>query len=314
MLHRPRRIGAHRHDAHDLVKLLEVGPSSSTAGLISAMDSGASIGLGSEAGQSGGGKHEHELGRHLSCLAWFSAPRAWSAEPLRVLFSEHQRAGRSSPSSAASHFQHSGPHWRTMHDELAPVLRDVRQAADLRRRAESTRACSSSGKGDKQRPTLGTNRHSVPRGDRSRGQGRNRAFGRRGPSSDWRAAPGPRRVVRSGARVCGRRSLRTLLRARSTVGFQSPSPPKEIVGIRSCRHAKHSMKTMARGSPPNWPKSTGLETTGPERTNFGSIGLGAVGSLPAIILENNEKFRPSERAENGLQREDGGERGDSNPG
>ena len=48
---------------------------------------------------------------------------------------------------------------------------------------------------------------------------------------------------------------------------------------------------------------------GPERTNFGCIGMGAVGSFPATTLENNEKFRRRERAENGLCWEVGGGKG-----
>jgi hypothetical protein len=69
------------------------------------------------------------------------------------------------------------------------------------------------------------------------------------------------------------------------------------------------MKSMLRGTPPNDPKSTGPENIGPERASFGSIGKGAVGSLPAITLETNEKFRPCEQAENEFCREVGGEDG-----
>ena len=44
----------------------------------------------------------------------------------------------------------------------------------------------------------------------------------------------------------------------------------------------------------------------PGENGFRPIGMGAVGSLAATTLENNEKFRPRERAENGLCREVGG--------
>lgn len=43
-----------------------------------------------------------------------------------------------------------------------------------------------------------------------------------------------------------------------------------------------------------------------ERAEVGCIGTAAVGCLPPTTLENNEKFRPHERAENGLFREVGG--------
>ena len=69
------------------------------------------------------------------------------------------------------------------------------------------------------------------------------------------------------------------------------------------------MKTTAQGTPLKHPKSTGPENIGPERTDFGCIGMGAVGSLPATTLENNEKILPWERAENGLCGEFGGETG-----
>ena len=57
---------------------------------------------------------------------------------------------------------------------------------------------------------------------------------------------------------------------------------------------------MPRGTPPNHPKSTGPENTGPERADFGHFGGPAVDSLSATTLENNEKIRPGERAENGF--------------
>ena len=38
------------------------------------------------------------------------------------------------------------------------------------------------------------------------------------------------------------------------------------------------------------PKSTGLENSGPERTDFGHFGGPAVNSPAATTLENNEKF------------------------
>ena len=85
--------------------------------------------------------------------------------------------------------------------------------------------------------------------------------------------------------------------------------PRITFGIRSGCREKYQMKSMPRGTPPNHPKSTGPENIGPERTDFGSIGMGAVGSPAATTLENNEKFRPRERAENGLCREVGGANG-----
>ena len=92
----------------------------------------------------------------------------------------------------------------------------------------------------------------------------------------------------------------------SSVGFQTPSPPKEPLGIRSGRSEKLSTKTAMLGSPPNHPKSTGPENIGPERANFGRIGAGAVGSLAGITLKNNEKFRLHCATENGLCWEVGG--------
>src|SRR4051812_18661862 len=79
-----------------------------------------------------------------------------------------------------------------------------------------------------------------------------------------------------------------------------PLLPGVPVGIRSWHSEKSQMKTSVRGTPPNHPESTGPENIGPERAHFGSIDAGAVGSLPATTLENNEKFRPNERAENGF--------------
>jgi hypothetical protein len=73
--------------------------------------------------------------------------------------------------------------------------------------------------------------------------------------------------------------------------FQALLPPGVPFGMRSLFKEEVSMKTMTRGTPPNHPKSTGPENIGPERTDSGSIGIGAVGSLPATTLENNEKFR-----------------------
>ena len=100
----------------------------------------------------------------------------------------------------------------------------------------------------------------------------------------------------------------------SGVGFQTPSLPKESVGIGPGCRGKDRMKSMPRGTPPNHPKSTGPENIGPERTDFGCIGIGAVGSLAATTLENNEKFRPTrtsgERVVSGGWRRDR----DSNPG
>ena len=60
------------------------------------------------------------------------------------------------------------------------------------------------------------------------------------------------------------------------------------------------MKSMLRGTPLNHPKSTGPENIGPERTEFGGIGMVEVGSPAATTLENNEKFRPNDQAENGF--------------
>ena len=53
-------------------------------------------------------------------------------------------------------------------------------------------------------------------------------------------------------------------------------------------------------------KSTGPENSGPERPDFGGVGMGEVGSPPAITLENNGKFRLYERPENELYRGVGG--------
>jgi hypothetical protein len=69
------------------------------------------------------------------------------------------------------------------------------------------------------------------------------------------------------------------------------------------------MKSMPRGSPPKHPKSTGLENIGSERTDFACIGIGAVGSLLATTLENNEKIRPSQQAETGFAGGVGGGKG-----
>ena len=44
----------------------------------------------------------------------------------------------------------------------------------------------------------------------------------------------------------------------------------------------------------------------PGENGFRHFGTGAVESLPATTLENNEKFRLRDRAENGLCREVGG--------
>ena len=90
---------------------------------------------------------------------------------------------------------------------------------------------------------------------------------------------------------------------------QTPSPAKAYVEIPSGCREKHRMKTMARGTPPNHPKSTGPENIGLERMDFGSVGMGEVGSLPAITLENNDKFRRQERAGRGLFRKVGGGKG-----
>ena len=90
------------------------------------------------------------------------------------------------------------------------------------------------------------------------------------------------------------------------VGCQIPSRPKEFIGIRSRSREKDRMKSMGRGTPPNHPKSTGPESIGPERTDFGIVPRRAVGSPAATTLENNEKIRLPERAENELCREVGG--------
>lgn len=90
------------------------------------------------------------------------------------------------------------------------------------------------------------------------------------------------------------------------VGCQIPSRPKEFIGIRSRSREKDRMKSMGRGTPPNHPKSTGPESIGTERTDFGIVPRRAVGSPAATTLENNEKIRLPERAENELCREVGG--------
>jgi hypothetical protein len=74
------------------------------------------------------------------------------------------------------------------------------------------------------------------------------------------------------------------VRAESEVGFQRLSPLKVAFGIRSRRGEKCLMKPMPRSSPPNHPKSTGPENIGRERTDFGSLGIGAVGSLAGTTL------------------------------
>ena len=55
-----------------------------------------------------------------------------------------------------------------------------------------------------------------------------------------------------------------------------------------CRQ-KDLMKSMPRDIPTKHPKSTGSENIGPERADFGSVGMGEVGSLVATTLEFNEK-------------------------
>ena len=69
---------------------------------------------------------------------------------------------------------------------------------------------------------------------------------------------------------------------------------------------KLSTKTAKSRLPTKLAKSTGPENIGLERTDFGSVGMGEVGSLSATSLENNEKFRSRERSENELRQEVGG--------
>ena len=49
-----------------------------------------------------------------------------------------------------------------------------------------------------------------------------------------------------------------------------------------CRQ-KDLMKSMPRDIPTKHPKSTGPENIGPGRADFGSVGMGEVGSLVATL-------------------------------
>ena len=89
------------------------------------------------------------------------------------------------------------------------------------------------------------------------------------------------------------------------VGRQIPSLPKELVEMGCDCRQKDLMKSMPRDIPTKHPKSTGSENIGPGRADFGSVGMGEVGSLVATTLEFNEKIRPCEQAESELGREVG---------
>jgi len=82
--------------------------------------------------------------------------------------------------------------------------------------------------------------------------------------------------------------------------FQTLLRPKEFIVIRFLHRKDYRIKSMARGAPPNDPKSTGWENIALERAGFGIPGKAAVGSPAATTIENNEKIRLRERAENGL--------------
>jgi hypothetical protein len=79
------------------------------------------------------------------------------------------------------------------------------------------------------------------------------------------------------------------------------SLPKRFIEIGSSCDGKVLVISMSRGTPPKYPKSGGPESIGSKRVNFGRVGLGEVGSPAATTLENNDKFRPRERAENVLR-------------
>ena len=125
-------------------------------------------------------------------------------------------------------------------------------------------------------------------------------------------SPASRSRLNRSAPVCGRsrRSRRiAALPAEQTFGLFDFGPscyPRHLSNSRFVAVEVSSMKSIPRGIPTKHPKSTGPESIGPERTDFGIVPRRAVGSPAATTLETNEKFRASNPTENELRREVGG--------
>ena len=90
----------------------------------------------------------------------------------------------------------------------------------------------------------------------------------------------------------------------SQVRFQSPSGTQAIWRNPTKRRPENSReinRLRLFTKTPKPPQSTGSEKSGAERTDFGGAAGTGVNSPAATTLENNDKFRLGERAENGLR-------------